>query len=461
MALFSEDAVADLVDDAAEDLSFEIECSDGVLAVPASDAAKVIARCHFFEASFAHGTKESNSRVVQKPDWVMTTARRVLTLFVRESVKIDPFDLSNMMAFVEAMDQLLVSDLIVNAPNTHGDHLVNLTAFVHSLAPRTPPETRYAFCLGALPISGWRSATAAATAHGRSFSELWVEMWRDGIFITEEGGLTVKRASPAADSGNSLRAFDDFVDNLRLPLEVGFGARDRSNDSFIVDTSQPIASSVLHIVTKLRSNGHMSHTQTKKVFNKEALSLRIPVRALGLISREAIQKIEQRTQARGYLHFGSSLGFYLNGGQEACPTFNGTAAQLLAALNIIKGLTNLGLHGPPDSLCRSLRCAFSANADAASCEFEILAGEPAHAGRRHSGECLLCSEIYLRYRGPARAHVGHYSQRHVCFRLAQAHLTQLPEGYLLSAPSESFRAHAAIHELLVPVYLLVRRTLDR
>ena len=339
MALFSEDAVADLVDDAAEDLSFEIECSDGVLAVPASDAAKVIARCHFFEASFAHGTKESNSRVVQKPDWVMTTARRVLTLFVTESVKIDPFDLSNMMAFVEAMDQLLVSDLIVNAPNTHGDHLVNLTAFVHSLAPRTPPETRYAFCLGALPISGWRSATAAATAHGRSFSELWVEMWRDGIFITEEGGLTVKRASPAADSGNSLRAFDDFVDNLRLPLEVGFGARDRSNDSFIVDTSQPIASSVLHIVTKLRSNGHMSHTQTKKVFNEEALSLRIPVGALGLISREAIQKIEQRTQARGYLHFGSSLGFYLNGGQEACPTFNGTAAQLLAALNIIKGLT--------------------------------------------------------------------------------------------------------------------------
>ena len=59
--------------DGIADASFKIECSNGVLAVSASDAAKLIARCHFFQAAFAHGTTEVDSRVVWKPDWMLDT----------------------------------------------------------------------------------------------------------------------------------------------------------------------------------------------------------------------------------------------------------------------------------------------------------------------------------------------------------------------------------------------------
>ena len=144
MAGFSDDGVDD---DAAEDLSFTIACSDGALAVPASDATKLIARCHFFRAAFAHGTTEDADRIVRKPDWLLSTAHRVRTFFVTESVQIDPFACADVTAFAEAMDQLLVSDLVVIVPNSTDSSRPALAEFVSALVLQTRPSW-YAFDLG-------------------------------------------------------------------------------------------------------------------------------------------------------------------------------------------------------------------------------------------------------------------------------------------------------------------------
>jgi len=48
---------------------------------------------------------------------------------------------------------------------------------------------------------------------------------------------------------------------------------------------------------------------------------------------DIIQAITRESGCQGYLHSKSSLGFYLDGSGEACPTFKGTPQQLENALS--------------------------------------------------------------------------------------------------------------------------------
>ena len=111
----------------------------------------------------------------------------------------------------------------------------------------------------------------------------------------------------------------------------------------------PLATSVLRFVSTMRpTSGHSS--RTNKVFDCEQLSLRIPMDMMGLLDL---------------------IGLQQHGGQESCPTFNGTAAQLLAALNII---TTLAGQGPGFS--SPTRCALRIAAPSEHSLTKVLATLP-------------------------------------------------------------------------------------
>jgi hypothetical protein len=92
---------------------------------------------------------------------------------------------------------------------------------------------------------------------------------------------------------------------------------------------------------------------------------------MGLLDLIGLQQLERSTGAKGHIHNKCSLGYYLHGGQESCPTFNGTAAQLLAALNII---TTLAGQGPGFS--SPTRCALRIAAPSEHSLTKVLATLP-------------------------------------------------------------------------------------
>ena len=121
---------------------------------------------------------------MRKPDWLLSTAHRVRTFFVTESVQIDPFACADVTAFAEAMDQLLVSDLVVIVPNSTGSSGPALAEFASALVSQTRPSLRYAVDLG--------SGSCGLNA------DRWAELWSAGVFVTRSGSgglLTIKRHS--------------------------------------------------------------------------------------------------------------------------------------------------------------------------------------------------------------------------------------------------------------------------
>jgi hypothetical protein len=69
--------------------AFTIECSEGkTVHVDEKDAKKVLKRSEYFRNVFAHGTKESESRVIRKPDWTSQIAAFVIKAHTSGSAKI-------------------------------------------------------------------------------------------------------------------------------------------------------------------------------------------------------------------------------------------------------------------------------------------------------------------------------------------------------------------------------------
>jgi hypothetical protein len=94
--------------------AFTIVCGDGeTVSVAENDAVKVFKACDYFRNVFAHNTKESQTRVVQKPDWTSQTASYVIRLLASNASYVP---LKHAYDVVVAFDQLLVTEYEVCYP---------------------------------------------------------------------------------------------------------------------------------------------------------------------------------------------------------------------------------------------------------------------------------------------------------------------------------------------------------
>lgn len=94
---------------------FVIDCSGDRLEIKGEDADFLLKNCEYFEHVFAHGTKESTTRVLPKPDWDIDTARNLVKLILTQNFEYkDEHDRDTFLKLREAADQILLQYTILH-----------------------------------------------------------------------------------------------------------------------------------------------------------------------------------------------------------------------------------------------------------------------------------------------------------------------------------------------------------
>jgi len=310
---------------------FVFECQDGEkLEVTWSQASELKEKCDYFENIFAHGTIEAQDLVVQKPDWTLATATDLVHLITTGSVLIQKsVEYKNLAV---AADQILLTGQILLLPPSCIQKQSNSS--VKEL------EATMLYCMDRSQLADKENCLSLVTPK-KLTSLSWQHLLGQGVIvisIEEEFRVEWHRPSPPHSNNTSsdssfeiynLLGRNIFGDNAQGPM-----VRVPTVDAYAIKSpNKSIAVRLDHVCSSLR--GAEGVRDNKKVFHYEEFSIRVPCnnRMAGM---QLLERIQKETQASGYIHGKSSLGYYLDGGNDGmCPTFFGTFEQLRSALSLI------------------------------------------------------------------------------------------------------------------------------
>jgi len=171
---------------------------------------------------------------------------------------------------------------------------------------------------------------------------IWDKLLSKGIFLgPASGGVLVRRVSSSAETTTKEASSPAMLAaELEIPRFIGLGALSLAG-GFGCAAPEPflVSSNVLSVADAVLATratlveGENQSSRNVKVFSEQEFSLRIPCHfGYELLGGNKLMETHKELGLRAYIHNKSSLGYYLNGGQETCPTFFGTFPQLHAVV---------------------------------------------------------------------------------------------------------------------------------
>jgi hypothetical protein len=322
--------------------SMLIVCSDGTVEVSACEAAQMAANCDFFRAIFAYGTSETTDGIIDKHDWTTKTALSLVKLLNAGAPGSVLIALQDLFDLACAADQLLIPLRVVPPSGAlqnsqlGGTDGMPISDFINEIAGDWSVPSVWSF-----------QVRSSAFEHER-FSRLIGK----GIVLEEmDGGVLVRRAKVASASGPERRSRFG-LHPIRMS-SLTFGLAGAAAEEWVKVSSRKLSVSESILATR-EVMAPVDSRQDLKVFTSEEISLRIPCDMLFSMSGvgQCLMEGLNKKGIRGYVHNKSSQGYYLNGGQQTCPTFFGTFKQLHVVLGLF----------PCDLCCGEKRCALRVGA---------------------------------------------------------------------------------------------------
>ena len=325
---------------------FCIELKDGKLEVESDQAAKLLESSDFFRSLFKHNTQETSTRLINKPDWTLLIAEHVITILTESSAHVAPSDITDI---TKAMDQILEN---ITVQSTEDQEAYDLKQMDWKLLENPPSSLSRLLLSQPAVVFQKKKLSCSALA-------------RNGIYLTSGSGkLYVKHVPKNKPAHAELRSMLDAF--ARFPL-VGLaglaGSASTREDQFDV-----LAHSQTHSVPKMIQTitthlyePQLSH-RTHKRFASEEFALRIVGGSDDLsYMQNVVNSIKAETKVRGFVHYKNSQGFYLNGGQEPCPTFFGDIKTLYKCLLLFEQKVDIGAgivrFLGTDSIPRKITCS--------------------------------------------------------------------------------------------------------
>ena len=298
---------------------FIIQCDDGgTVSVAADQAVKLFEKCEYFKNVFRHGTKENEEFVLKKPDWSTKTAQCIVDLLVNgsTSTSIDKYPI-----LLEAADQILVekTDINVCCPMKkktilNDEDVPKLLALANEV-----------------PVCKIRSSN-------NSFADVWNECLQNNILFLNDKKMIVLevqrkyvQTEPTTPGG-----FISFAD-IDIFLDDNDNFMDYSESSLNIYSNLSVTSAILKIGDIFR----LKVKRGEKIFHNEELSIRVPSPSFSfaILMRKNFDNFKEKINISGFLHSGSSPGYFLGGNNDVvhpnCPTLFGSAEKLKTALNAV------------------------------------------------------------------------------------------------------------------------------
>ncbi|KAK3236131.1 hypothetical protein CYMTET_53708 [Cymbomonas tetramitiformis] len=344
--------------------SFMLQCSDGAVKVNSDDASTMEGACDFFRAVFAHDTTEAEHRIISKLDWTTDTTSQLVKLLTTPPATDVKIPLTDLADLAQAADQLLI-DLEVVPPNFSGD---NRKSDHHT--PAITPEAFLSRVAGdwALPAV-WNFELANHCAY--DIYQAWPKFLAHGIIVLETPEddvlVSVFVRRPLRPNDNNEDGKSRQLDSLLIDITMSIGmlpfGTNHRLELRLCSNVLSIGESVL-ATRVILSDAQKTSMRNGKTFVSEEFSLRIPCWRRSFMTNRLIDELKARYGVRAYVHNKNSLGYYLDGGQESCPTFFGNAAQLSAVLQVF----------PESLMCDTLVSpTFHVNRKGARCALRVCA----------------------------------------------------------------------------------------
>jgi len=299
--------------------SFNIQCHDGEKISVSQEQAEILFRkCVYFTNVFRHGTSESKSRTLVKPDWSIETARGLVELLLNE--KVDVENISYAKNLLIAADQLLIP--LAWRP-TNFESLQVTADYLLPLSDNAPH-----FVLTTAPgiaINGvlWKTLTSK----GVTVTKLPLSF----VYESERPKSTLRRdlRHSKVSEDSELQRLLAFATNFKSENFENSGSRSQQELLVFFATNCSLAKA-LHVLGSLLYRTPSIPYQ--KTVYSEVFRIFFPA-AISLFGDAIVNKIAKLSGARGYNHTGNSQGYYCGG--KYCPTFIGTWDQLYKALGSV------------------------------------------------------------------------------------------------------------------------------
>lgn len=167
----------------------------------------------------------------------------------------------------------------------------------------------------------------------------WFDLLSNGITVYEDAKpaiLLVATLPPKPKP--ELSPLDELLAAAELSVGNGtfvFGLGLGNTSKFKVQASSIYSyGSLMQRLCKVFQNHRDHGPQQGRPLSHEGFSLRVPCN-FGFRLGAARERIANATGANIYFHKGTSLGYYLDGSNDGCPTIAGTWKQIKDALNML------------------------------------------------------------------------------------------------------------------------------
>jgi hypothetical protein len=248
--------------------------------VTAEQFEKMGQNCDYFRNVFAHGTRESRDRILNKPDWSSATTKCIIEL---ASTGATVGGVSSYLQLVDAAPQILL-ELDDNAAKCWLPSVVEKSS-VHR--GENFDESLLELCS---EIETKKRCLKSTFETGKTIGfDSWVNLSsRDIVVADEVTKINVKLKRKVLNGIKSSFGHilaDLFCEDWTVGVFDGFKPR----MCHVYSATQPSAANVMHRVSMI----HEKHRSDGKVFTTEEFSLRV-------FGVQTIQKIQSESTARCY-----------------------------------------------------------------------------------------------------------------------------------------------------------------
>lgn len=270
------------------------EHADEVVNVQASETAVLIEKNDYFRAMCEHGTIETGTRTIHKPEWTKETAEHIVRLICKSS--------TNVKNMAETRDLLVASNEILLDTEIYGN------------SKNLMPADEQLWLSPHLWTLVWKHSFFASRV---TIKSVWAHAQGQGIIMIPSDGLPVhlKKAAPSRNNMGWLSFCESASFRSTVPLSPP--------PEFAIHAQTNVPSTIFAIANLIRNQ-----TTDKKVFQSQSISMRFPLDLANkiLFSEELISTMQAEFKLKGYLHSGNSPGFYLSKGDcfYGAPTFSGS-----------------------------------------------------------------------------------------------------------------------------------------
>eukprot|EP00538_Stauroneis_constricta_P009107 CAMPEP_0119553530 /NCGR_PEP_ID=MMETSP1352-20130426/6269_1 /TAXON_ID=265584 /ORGANISM="Stauroneis constricta, Strain CCMP1120" /LENGTH=403 /DNA_ID=CAMNT_0007599961 /DNA_START=47 /DNA_END=1254 /DNA_ORIENTATION=+ len=323
-----------------EPSGFTIQCQDGSLVVPDDEADIVFETCDYFRCVFQHGMKESEKRVLQKPDWDVGTASTIIKLITARAGKSVPIPGRELVPKVmQASEQILltlemfpppfVSDVLYHRPLSANqiEKIVNQQGAGSDLVRWSFKTNRM------LSYKFWSKAVK---------SSMPVIDSHDCSLVARKVAFDHFTAVPKAQEASS-----QFWELDIISMDSSQASDDAPWHTLICQcVPNEMAKTVRSICNNMKSLPQASSLATRRARSTQIRrfahrSYTIRFRGHPSVSTDKIEELVKReTFATVKVHFGSSVGYYLDGPNATASAFtlSGTLRDQLAAVKVLRPL---------------------------------------------------------------------------------------------------------------------------